>query len=100
GFGALARLHAQADTRKGPGALSKTIRQRATKNCRGCAYHGPDPGIHDLGIEDRVSDWLCSVHSISGDRYGGFIGAAIDGHDAIATGYCLNAIQAVVVRNG
>ncbi len=70
------------------------------KNQADVSDHGPHPRLHAVGADAGVSDRLYDLSSLSGDRYGGRVGADVDGHDDAAAGHYLSALQAAALRSG
>ena len=61
---------------------------------------GIDSDVHDQRAEDRVSDRLHGVHSLSGHRPGRRQRADVDGHDDAVSRAGVAAVQDHVVRGG
>ena len=60
----------------------------------------PDPGLHDLGVEARLRDRLPPVPALPDHRPRGRLGLDVDGHDDVAAGRGVAALQADLFRAG
>ena len=81
--------------------FTKLVRQdRSSRAPDDVPLVGADSDLHHQRTEDRLSDRLHGVHSLSGDRPGRRQRADVDGHDDALAGAGVAAVQDHAVRRG
>src|SRR5262249_13971625 len=86
------------DAQEGPGAVRQAREAQGRQDARGHPDDRPDPGLHDLGAQDRVPDRLPDLPAVPDHRPGHQLDADVDGHDDAPTGLHLAALQDPAVR--
>ena len=76
------------------------IAHKPAPHARRPGSRSPHSGLHPVRNEDRLSDRGGAVPAVSGNRPGGSLLHALDGHDATASGDDLGPVQDHAVRPG
>ena len=94
-LGAVARVSLQADA-QGRSRAVHANRRRKRSRPEPSAGHQRDPGVRDLGVEDRLSDGVHDLCAVSGSGFGRRIHPYVDGHDVLAAGLGFSAFKLVL----